>query len=71
MTDDGPGVADDLRSRLFDAFFTTRPQGTGLGLAVVKAVAEAHGGDVFLTSSNPGTCFTIRLPADSSDGEVS
>lgn len=71
VTDDGPGVADEVRSRLFDAFFTTRPQGTGLGLAVVKAVAEAHGGDVFLTTSELGTCFTIRLPIDSDSGEDS
>ncbi|NNF41324.1 MAG: PAS domain-containing sensor histidine kinase [Woeseiaceae bacterium] len=67
VTDDGPGVANDIRARLFDAFFTMRPQGTGLGLAVVKAVAEAHGGDAFLATSDLGASFTIRLPAGSRD----
>lgn len=64
VTDDGPGVPDDIRTKLFDAFFTTRPQGTGLGLSVVKAVATAHGGDVNVSTSELGTCFTIQLPAD-------
>lgn len=67
VSDDGPGVADDVRARVFDAFFTTRPQGTGLGLAVVKAVADAHGGDVFLSTSAIGSCFTMCFP--SSNGE--
>lgn len=64
VTDDGPGVADDIRTQLFDPFFTTRPQGTGLGLSVVQAVAAAHNGDVAVSTSNSGTCFTIQLPAD-------
>lgn len=62
VTDDGPGVPDDVKTQIFDPFFTTRPQGTGLGLAVVKAVATAHGGDVSLSTSPLGSCFTIQLP---------
>jgi two-component system sensor histidine kinase FlrB len=64
VTDDGPGVPDNIRAQLFEPFFTTRPQGTGLGLAVVKAVAAAHGGDASVETSELGTCFTLRLPAD-------
>lgn len=67
VTDDGPGIPDSIKSKLFEPFFTTRPQGTGLGLAVVKAVAVAHGGDAFLTSSKLGTCFTIQLPIKATD----
>ena len=67
VTDDGPGIADEVRNKLFEPFFTTRPQGTGLGLSVVQAVAAAHGGDVQVSTSNRGTCFTIQLPADGND----
>jgi len=68
VTDNGPGVPDDVRPQLFEPFFTTRPQGTGLGLAVVKAVAEAHDGDVAVSTSDRGTVFTVQLPAPT--GEV-
>ena len=71
VTDDGPGVPDDIRTKLFDPFFTTRPQGTGLGLSVVKAVATAHGGDVTVSTSELGTCFTIRVPVNGADKDDS
>lgn len=67
VTDNGPGISDDVRKHLFEPFFTTRPQGTGLGLAVVKTVAAAHGGDAWLHSSGLGSSFTIQLPADGAD----
>ena len=63
VTDDGPGIPAALRDRVFDAFYTTRPQGTGLGLAVVRSVVEAHGGDVLLDSGPDGTTFALYLPA--------
>lgn len=62
VRDNGPGIADDVLPQIFEPFFTTRPQGTGLGLAVVRAVAEAHGGRVTVESGAGGTCFTISLP---------
>lgn len=62
VSDDGPGIPADIVPQVFEPFFTTRPQGTGLGLAVVKAVAAAHGGDVRVESSENGSCFTMRLP---------
>jgi len=63
VADDGPGIAADVLPNLFQPFFTTRPQGTGLGLAVVHAVAAAHDGDVSVQSSANGSVFTMRLPA--------
>ena len=63
VSDTGPGIAPEVLSRLFEPFFTTRPQGTGLGLAVVRAVAVAHDGDVSVATSAGGTQFTLRLPA--------
>ena len=68
VADDGPGIDAAVLPRVFEPFFTTRPQGTGLGLAVVMAVAKAHGGDAAVQTSEYGTCFTIRLPAPT--GEV-
>ncbi|MCH9695726.1 MAG: HAMP domain-containing histidine kinase [Gammaproteobacteria bacterium] len=69
VTDDGPGIADDVQPRLFDAFFTTRKHGTGLGLAVVKAVAAAHGGDVTVATSKLGSTFSVCLPEADASGE--
>jgi two-component system sensor histidine kinase FlrB len=71
VTDHGDGIDDDLRSRIFEPFFTTRPQGTGLGLAVVRSVAEAHGGEVLVDSGPGGTTFAICIPASSRKPEVS
>ena len=72
VTDDGPGIADDVRPRIFDPFFTTRLQGTGLGLTVVSAVAKAHGGNVTVAPLSNGTRFTLCLPMSDqiSEGEA-
>lgn len=63
VTDDGPGVAADAQARLFEPFFTTKAAGTGLGLAVVKAISESHGGRTSFSSSHLGSTFTIEIPA--------
>lgn len=64
VVDDGRGVPSKLRERVFTPFFSTRPSGTGLGLAVVRSSAEAHGGDVVLSDTpGGGATFTLRLPA--------
>jgi two-component system sensor histidine kinase FlrB len=63
VSDDGPGIAADALPRLFEPFFTTRPQGTGLGLAVVRAVVKAHGGSIAVASVPGATRFTLTLPA--------
>jgi len=71
VTDDGPGIPVEVQARLFEPFFTTRPQGTGLGLSVVKAVVAAHGGEVTVNSSKLGTSFTIGLPAEIDESKAS
>ncbi len=68
VTDDGPGIGADVMPHLFEPFFTTRPQGTGLGLAVVQDVARSHGGDVRAESLRRGARFTLRLPAADAGG---
>jgi len=62
FTDNGPGVSASLQSRLFEPFVTSKAQGTGLGLAVVQAVAHSHKGTVRYIPGNAGACFEMRLP---------
>lgn len=62
VADDGPGVAEHARDRLFDALFTTRSQGTGLGLALAARIVQAHGGEIALMPSEKGAVFGIWLP---------
>ena len=61
--DDGPGVKDENRSRLFTPNFTTKSSGTGLGLAICKNILERCGGEIFYSKSFSlgGACFTCRL----------
>jgi two-component system sensor histidine kinase FlrB len=63
VTDNGPGVPQSLRARIFEPFFTTRARGSGIGLAIVKSVVEAHDGSVQLAQSAAGARFIIDLPA--------
>jgi len=64
--DNGPGLREaeaEAQSRLFEPFYTTKPTGTGLGLAVSRAIAQAHGGDVSAgRSALGGALFTLRVP---------
>ncbi|XQW86923.1 sensor histidine kinase [Thalassotalea piscium] len=63
VIDNGKGVDSELASRIFEPFYTSRANGTGLGLAVVKSVANAHQGDVqLLNDNNEGAHFCIKLP---------
>jgi signal transduction histidine kinase len=63
VQDDGPGVPDAVRGRLFEPYFTTKTSGTGLGLAICRRLVEAHGGTIRLERSGPGaTLFVLELP---------
>jgi two-component system sensor histidine kinase FlrB len=63
VTDDGPGIPADVQHKLFKPFFTTRSDGTGLGLSVTQAVVRAHGGNVRVESiEGEGSRFTVQLP---------
>ena len=62
--DSGPGVAPESVPRIFDAFFTTKPGGMGVGLALSRSIAEAHGGRLWLDEANAGgALFHLALPA--------
>ena len=63
IADDGPGVPPDLRERIFQLFMTTKPTGTGVGLAVARKIVERHGGTIVLADASVrGTRFLIELP---------
>lgn len=64
VVDSGPGVPTDVRQRLFEPFFTTRSDGTGLGLANAQRIAKDHGGRIELRDRAPGACFVLHLPLD-------
>ena len=63
IADTGPGISAQNRRRLFDPFFTTRPDGAGLGLFSCRRIAEAHGGAITVRSRPGATQFTLRLPS--------
>jgi len=62
ITDNGSGIPQDKLPKIFIPFFTTKAEGTGLGLALVHRIVTDHGGTVSVTSSEAGTTFTIALP---------
>jgi signal transduction histidine kinase len=63
VVDTGPGIAPDVAERIFDAYFTMRKGGTGLGLATTRRIAEEHGGSVTVRSEpGKGSNFALRLP---------
>jgi signal transduction histidine kinase len=63
VVDDGAGLADEAAAKVFTPFFTTKPEGTGLGLAVSRAIAVAHGGDLtYVATVGAGARFELRVP---------
>src|SRR5438552_1998262 len=63
IIDNGCGMDDQTLSRIFEVFFSTKPAGSGLGLATVKRIVEAHGGRMTVKSApSRGTSFTLSLP---------
>lgn len=63
VTDSGPGVSAEVSERLFDAFYTTKPDGMGMGLSISRSIIESHG-DVLRVTTGPGggAAFRFGLP---------
>ena len=71
VSDAGPGFGEDVAKRLFEPFFTTRPAGTGLGLATVRKIARDHDGAVDVASApGKGSRFEVWLPAARTDAST-
>ena len=65
VKDNGPGIDEEIQSKIFDPFYTTKPvgQGTGLGLSICHSIVERHGGTISLDSKvGQGTTFTVTIP---------
>ena len=63
VRDSGPGLDMKVLARLFDTFYTTKPQGLGMGLAISRSIIEAHGGRLWATANVPkGASFQFVLP---------
>ena len=66
VTDTGLGMTEEVRARVFDAFYSTRPGGSGLGLPTTRKIVEAHGGTIRVESvPGKGSRFSVRLPSNS------
>ena len=62
VRDLGTGVAPEAMSRMFDAFYTTKPGGLGMGLSISRSIVEAHGGRLWATANDgPGTTFHFTV----------
>jgi two-component system nitrogen regulation sensor histidine kinase GlnL len=68
VQDNGPGIPEDLHPYLFDPFVTTKPKGSGLGLALVAKIISDHGGVIEFESSRSRTVFKIMLPIVTGEG---
>jgi len=70
LSDTGPGISEDVLSRIFNPFFTTKDKGTGLGLSIAHTIVENHGGTIAVnTRPEKGTTFVINLPYASGYGD--
>ncbi len=70
VSDTGPGIPYYLMDRIFDAFYTTKDKGTGLGLPICQRIVSEHGGEIRVSSKGFGTTFTVLLPASEDSADV-
>ena len=65
VEDNGPGIDDELSKKIFVPFFSTKPEGSGIGLSLSRQIIRNHGGHITLESDNSkGTSFRIMLPVE-------
>lgn len=62
IVDNGIGISKENLRKVFYPFFTTKPNGLGIGLSICKAIISRHGGSIYLKSGRNGTSFTIKIP---------
>ena len=65
IEDSGPGIPVEERGKLYEAFYTTKPDGTGIGLTISRTIVEDHGGSLWAKNNDgPGATFHFSLPVD-------
>ncbi|HWY60012.1 MAG TPA: ATP-binding protein [Terriglobales bacterium] len=65
VSDTGMGLPPEQTEQIFNTFFTSKPQGTGMGLPISRSIIESHGGRLWATSnSGPGATFRFTLPVE-------
>lgn len=69
VEDEGPGVPQEGRERLFEPYFSTKKKGTGLGLAIVRKIANDHGGEAYYEPLPNGSLFSLWLPNEAPEGK--
>lgn len=70
VEDSGTGVSPDNKKRIFDAFYTTKSEGMGMGLSICRSIVESHGGSITVENANPqGSVFQIILPGEGRSGD--
>ena len=63
VRDSGPGIDPERLDRIFEAFYTTKPSGTGMGLSICRSIIHAHGGRLWVETNEPrGVVFRFTLP---------
>lgn len=62
ISDNGPGIPEDIKARIFDSFVTSKPAGVGLGLSICRAIVEGHGGRIWHERTEGRTVFHVQLP---------
>jgi signal transduction histidine kinase len=62
VTDDGPGIPEHVRTRIYEPFFSTKEGGTGLGMSIVHSLVSLHGGAIDLQTGPTGTTFEVMIP---------
>jgi len=63
VQDSGPGIDPEQFDRIFNSFYTTKPSGTGMGLAICRSIIDAHGGRLWAEANEPcGTIFQFTVP---------
>ncbi len=71
VTDTGVGLPAEKADQIFNAFFTTKPQGSGMGLAISRSIIEAHGGHLWATANNGrGAAFHFTVPTNTEEGNA-
>ena len=69
IVDHGPGIPEELRSKLFDAFYSTKSEGMGMGLNICRSIAELHGGELIVkTTPGGGSTFSFTVPVIGAEG---